>query len=102
MHKRRKNISPPLFAFLAEWMPCQVTVTNPAPCVDVSLMLIVAARKVLVVLLHCFLVCLAVTAFPAGKIRTAPSCGRHALAFWAASLHLHQKSPHGELLLQEG
>ena len=38
-------------------------------------MLIVAARKVLVVLLHGFLVRLAVTAFPVGKIRTA----RHAV-----------------------
>lgn len=38
-------------------------------------MLIVAARKVLVVLLHCFLVRLTVTAFPVGKIRTA----RHAV-----------------------
>jgi len=55
-------------------------------------MLIVAARKVLVVLLHCFLVRLAVTAFSVGKIRTAPSCARDALAFWAAPLHLHQKS----------
>ena len=52
-----------------------MTVTDPAPCADVSLMLIVAARKVLVVLLHCFLVRLAVTAFPVGKIRTA----RHAV-----------------------
>ena len=72
-----------------------MTVTNPAPCIDVSLMLIAAARKVLVVLLHCFLVRLAVTAFSVGKIRTAPSCARDALAFWAAPLHLHQKSPHG-------
>ena len=38
-------------------------------------MLIVAARKVLVVLLHGFLVRLAVTAFPVSKIRTA----RHAV-----------------------
>lgn len=72
-----------------------MTATNPAPYIDVSLMLIVAARKVLVVLLHCFLVRLAVTAFSVGKIRTAPSCARDALAFWAAPLHLHQKSPHG-------
>ena len=74
MHKRRKDISPLLFAFLAEWMPCQVAVTNPAPRAAIPLMLIVAARKVLVVSLHCFLVRLAVTAFPVGKIRTA----RHA------------------------
>ena len=46
-------------------------------------MLIVAARKVLVVLLHCFLVRLAVTAFPVGKIRTA----RHAAGSFRLSRH---------------
>ena len=61
-----------------------MTVTNPAPCIDVSLMLIVAARKVLVVLLHCFLVRLAVTAFPVSKIRTA----RHAVGtLWLSGRH---------------
>ena len=71
MHNRRENVSALLFALLAERMPCQMTVTNPAPHVAIPLVLIVPARKVLVVSLHNFLVRLAVAALSVCKIRTA-------------------------------
>ena len=71
MHKRCANVSPPLFAFLAEWMPCQVTVTNPAPCAAISRVLIIPAREVVIVPLHHFLVLLTVAAFSVCKVRTS-------------------------------
>ena len=85
MHKRRENVSAPLLAALAKWMRCQVSIANPAPCSAVSLVLIVAAREVIVVPLHCFLVHLAITAFSVRKIRTA----RHAAWSFRLSRHLH-------------
>ena len=79
MHKRRKNISALFFAFLAERMPCQVTITNPAPRAAVSGVLIIPTREVVVVLLHDFLMHLAITALSICKIRTS----RHATgALW--------------------
>ena len=71
MHKRRKNISPLIFAHLTEWIPRQVTVTNASPCAAVSLVLIVAAHEVVVMPLHRFLVRLAVAAFSVRKVRAA-------------------------------
>ena len=85
MHKRRKDISPPLFTHLTERMPCQMSVTNPAPRAAISRVLIVAACEVIVVPLHCFLVHLAITAFSVCKIRTA----RHAAGTLRFSRHLH-------------
>ena len=71
MHERREDVSTPLLAALAKWMRCQVSIANPAPCSAVSLVLIVAAREILVVSLHDFLVCLTVTALSICEIRTA-------------------------------
>ena len=83
MHKHREDISPLLFALLAERMPCQVAVTNPAPYAAVPLVLIVPTREILVVSLHDFLVCLTVTAFLVCEIRT--SC--HAAGTFRLSRH---------------
>ena len=85
MHERRENVSPLLFAFLTERMPCQMSVTNPAPRAAIPLVLIVAAREVVVMSLHCFLVRLTVTAFSVRKIRT--SC--HAAGTFLLFRHLH-------------
>ena len=71
MDERCANVSPLFFAHLTERMPCQVTVTNPAPYAAIPLMLIVPAHKMLVMSLHDFLVLLAVAAFSVCKIRTA-------------------------------
>ena len=83
MHKRCANVSPLLFAHLTERLPCQVSVTNPAPHTAISRVLIIPTREVLVVSLHCFLVCLTVTAFSVCKIRTA----RHAACSLRLSWH---------------
>ena len=85
MHKRRENVSPLLFAFLTERMPCQMSVTNPAPRAAIPLVLIVAAREVLVVSLHDFLMYLTVTAFSICEIRT--SC--HSAGTFLLFRHLH-------------
>ena len=83
MDERCANIAPLLFAHLTKRMPHQVTITNPAPHTAISLMLIVATREVVVVSLHDFLVCLAVAAFSACKIRTA----RHTTGAFRLSRH---------------
>ena len=83
MHKRRENISALLFAHLTERMPCQMSVTNPAPRAAIPFVLIVVAREVVVMSLHHFFVRLTVTAFPVGKIRTA----RHAAGSLRLSRH---------------
>ena len=70
MHKRREDISPPLFAHLTERMPRQVTITNPAPRAAVSLVLPVAASESFVVPLHRLLMLLAVAALPIREVRT--------------------------------
>ena len=85
MHKRRKDISPPLFAHLTERMPYQVTVTNPAPRAAIPLVLIVPTREVVIVSLHNFFVRLTITAFSVCKIRT--SC--HAAGTFLLFRHLH-------------
>jgi len=64
MHKRRKDVSALLFTHLTERMPRQVSISNPAPCAAIPCVLIVAAREVVVVPLHHFLVHLAVAALP--------------------------------------
>ena len=71
MHKRREDVSAPLLAALAERIPRQMTVANPAPCASIPLVLIVATGKMLVMSLHDFLVHLAVAAFSIRKVRTA-------------------------------
>ena len=83
MDERCANVSPLLFAFLTERMPCQMSVTNPAPYAAVPLVLIVPTREILVVSLHDFLVCLTVTAFLVCEIRT--SC--HAAGTFRLSRH---------------
>ena len=83
MHKRRKDVSALLFTHLTERMPCQVAITNPAPRSAIPLVLIVAAREVVVVSLHNLLVRLTVTAFSICKIRTA----RHAAGALRFSRH---------------
>ena len=71
MHKRRENISALLFAHLTERIPHQMTISNPAPCASIPLVLIVAAREVVVMPLHDFLVRLAITALSVREVRTA-------------------------------
>ena len=71
MHKCRKDVSASLLAALAKWMPCQVSVTNPAPHVAIPLVLIVPTREVVIVSLHNFFVRLTVTAFSVRKVWTA-------------------------------
>jgi len=71
MHKRREDISPPLFAHLTERMPRQVTITNPAPRAAIPRVLIVATSESFVVSLHNFFVRLTVAAFSVRKVRTA-------------------------------
>ena len=83
MHKRRKDVSALHFALLAERMPRQVSVTNPAPCAAIPCVLIVATGKMLVMSLHRFLVRLTVTAFSVCKIRTP----RHAAGSLRLSRH---------------
>ena len=83
MDERCANVSPLFFAHLTERMPCQVTVTNPAPYAAIPLMLIVPAHKMLVMSLHDFLVLLAVAAFSVCKVRTA----RHAAGTLRLSWH---------------
>ena len=83
VHKCREDISALFFAFLAERMPCQVAVTNPAPRAAIPLVLIVAARESFVVPLHRFLVRLTVTAFSVCKIRAS----RHAAGSFRLSRH---------------
>ncbi len=83
MDERCANVSPPFFALLAERMPCQMTITNPAPRAAIPLVLIVPTREILVVSLHDFLVCLTVTALSICEIRT--SC--HAAGTFRLSRH---------------
>ena len=83
MHECREDVSAPLFAALAKWMRCQVSIANPAPCSAVSLVLIVAAREAVIMPLHDFLVLLAVAAFSVCEIRAA----RHAAGALRFSRH---------------
>ena len=71
MDERCANVSPLLFAFLTERMPCQMTITNPAPRAAIPLVLIVPTREMVIVSLHNFFVRLTVTAFSIRKVRTA-------------------------------
>ena len=85
MHKRRENVSPLLFAFLTEWMPRQVSISNPTPYAAIPLVLIVATGKMLVMSLHDFLVRLTVAVLSVREVRTA----RHAAWSFRLSRHLH-------------
>ena len=71
MHECRKDVSPPFFALLAERMPCQMTITNPAPRAAIPLVLIVATSEVVIMSLHRFLVRLTVAALSVREVRTA-------------------------------
>ena len=83
MHECRKDISALLFAHLTERMPCQMSVTNPAPYAAIPLVLIVASHEVVIVSLHNFLVRLAVAALSVCKIWTS----RHAAGSLRFSRH---------------
>ena len=71
MHECRENVSAVLFTLLAERIPRQMSVTNPAPYAAIPLVLIVATGKMLVMSLHNFLVRLAVAALSVCKIWTS-------------------------------
>lgn len=77
------NVSPLLFAFLTERIPCQVSVSNPAPYTAIPLVLIVAAHEVVVVPLHRFLVRLTVAALSVREVRAV----RHAAGPLRLSWH---------------
>ena len=83
MHECRENISTLLFALLAERIPRQMSVTNPAPYAAIPLVLIVATGKMLVMLLHDFLVRLTVAALSVRQVRAA----RHAARTFRLSRH---------------
>ena len=83
MHKRREDVSALLFALLAERMPRQVSVANPAPYAAIPLVLIVATRKMLVISLHDFLVRLTVATLSVRQVRAA----RHAAGTFRLSRH---------------
>lgn len=87
MHKCREDVSASLLAALAKWMPRQVPVTDFLPRTSVSLVLIVATSKAVIMPLHRFLVNVAVAALPVCKVRTA----RHAT--WALRLSRHRTPP---------
>ena len=87
MHKRRENISALLFAHLTERIPHQMTISNPAPCASIPLVLIVPTREVVIVPLHNFFVRFTVTAFSIRKIRTSCHSTR---ALWFSR---HRVSP---------
>ena len=79
MHKRRHGRSAQPKALLAERMRRDVSVAHLSPAVSVPLMLIVAARKMLVMPLHQAPMFFAVAALALGQIGTATvSAG----AFW--------------------
>ena len=71
MHKRREDVSAPLFAAHAKWMRCQVSVTDFLPRTSVSLMLIVATSEVVIMPLHRFFVRLTVATLSIREVRTA-------------------------------
>ena len=83
MHELRDDVSALLFAFLAERIPRQVSISNPAPYATIPLVLIVPTREVVIVPLHRFLVLLAITAFSICKIRAS----RHAAGTLRLSRH---------------
>ena len=65
------NVSPLLFAALAKWMRCQVSVTDFLPRTSVSLMLIIATSEVVIMPLHRFFVRLTVATLSIREVRTA-------------------------------
>ena len=83
MHECCVDVSAPLFAALAKWMRCQVSVTDFLPRTSVSLMLIVATSEVVIMPLHRFFVRLTVATLSIRKIRTA----RHAAGTFRLSRH---------------
>ena len=83
MHKRRENVSALLLALFTKRIRCQVSVAYFLPRTSIPLVLIVAAREVVVMTRHNFLVDLTVTAFSIRKVRTA----RHAAGAFRLSRH---------------
>jgi len=89
MHECRENVSALLFALLAERIPRQVSISNPAPCAAIPCVLIVATGKMLVMSLHDFLVRLTVATLPVRKVRAA----RHAAGALRLSRHRFTSIP---------
>ena len=83
MHKRRENVSALLLALFTKRIRCQVSVAYFLPRTSIPLVLIVAAREVVIIPLHRFLVRLAVAAFSIRQVRTA----RHAAGALRPSRH---------------
>ena len=83
MHECRENVSAVLFTLLAERIPRQMSVTNPAPYAAIPLVLIIPARESFVVSLHHFLVRITVATLPVRKVRAA----RHAAGALRVSRH---------------
>ena len=96
MHERRENISALLFALLAERIPRQVSISNPAPCAAIPCVLIVATGKMLVMSLHDFLVRLTVATLPVRKVRAARhTAGSLRLSWHCVSPFRHEKTSAG-------
>ena len=83
MDKRRENVSALLFALLAERMPRQVSISNPAPYSAIPLVLIVPAREAVIMSLHDFLVRLTVATLSVRQVRAA----RHPAGTFRLSRH---------------
>lgn len=83
MHKRRKDVSALLFALFTKRIRCQVSVAYFLPRTSIPLVLIVAAREVVIIPLHRFLMRLAVAALSVREVRTA----RHAAGSLRFSRH---------------
>ena len=83
MHECRENVSAVLFTLLAERMPRQVSISNPAPRTAIPLVLIVPAREAVIMSLHDFLVRLTVATLSVRQVRAA----RHAAGTFRLSRH---------------
>ena len=83
MDKRRENVSALLLALFTKRIRCQVSVAYFLPRTSIPLVLIVAAREVVIIPLHRFLMRLAVAALSVREVRTA----RHAAGSLRFSRH---------------
>ena len=98
VHECRANISALLLAPLAERVPCQVSVTNPAPRTAISFVLIVPACEAVIVPLHRLLMNVTIAAFSVCEIRTA----RHAAWSFRLPRHLHRLPSYRFHRIQKG
>ena len=76
MHERRRHKASVRSAHLAQRFSCQMSVANLSPHTAIPLVLPVAASEAFVVLLHRFLVLLAVAALAVRQIGTACHAAR--------------------------